>query len=76
MLPRVKKRQAMIGYITYMVIKAGVRRQVRKKVGSFTQALETTPKRRIGKFPLIGAALGLAAGAAAVLFARQRQSPE
>lgn len=67
-----KKRQAMIGYVTYLVMKWGVRRQVRKKLGSVTSVLETTPKRRVGKIPVIGAALGLAAGAAAVLFARQR----
>jgi hypothetical protein len=72
MLPSVKKRQAMIGYVTYMVVKAGVRRQLRKKLSSVTHALDTTPKRRVGKFPVIGAAVGLAAGAAAVLFARQR----
>jgi hypothetical protein len=67
----VKKRQAMIGYVTYLVMKWGIRRQVRRKLGSVTQALETTPKRRFGKIPVIGA-LGLAAGAVAVLFARQR----
>jgi hypothetical protein len=66
----------MIGYVTFLVMKWGIRRQVRRKLGSVAAVLEPTPKRRVGKIPVIGAALGLAAGAAAVLFARQRQSAE
>jgi hypothetical protein len=66
-----KRRKALIGYVTYYVAKQVIKRQASRRISRAMERREAAPPRR-RRLPLIGAGLALAAGAVA-LVARVRR---
>jgi len=59
------KRKAVIGYVTYSLVRRIIRRQVRRRISGLVGSGERSTVRR--KLPLVGAVAALAAAAAVVL---------